>query len=130
VQVGYYYNISAYARNVYADNNGIYLVSDYGLYIFNNTFVTNTNFPDDIKNNILLFPNPFSTQTVLKTDKLLHSATLRVYNGFGQIVEQINNISGQTITFNRNNLQSGLYFYHLSEENITIATDKIIITDK
>lgn len=130
VQVGYYYNISAYARNVFADNNSIYLVSDYSLYIFNNTFVTSTNFPDDMNNNFLLFPNPFSSQTVLKTDKLLHNATLTVYNGFGQIVEQINNINGQAITFNRNNLPSGLYFYHLTEENKTIATDKLVINDK
>lgn len=130
VQVGYYYNISQYARNVYADNNSIYFISDYDLFIFNNSFVTNVSYPDDIKNNFLVFPNPFSTQTVIQTNSLLHNATLTVYNCYSETVAQIKNISGQTINFNRNNLPSGMYFYRLREENKTIAIDKLIITDK
>ena len=77
-----------------------------------------------------VFPNPFSTQTVLRTDNLLHNATLTVDNCFGQTVAQIKNINGQTVTLHRDNLASGLYFVRLTEENKTIAVDKLVITDK
>jgi len=130
VQVGYFYNISAGARNVYADNNNIYLVSNYSIYIFNNTFVTSVNFLDEVNNNSLLYPNPFSYQTVLQTDNILHSGTFSVYNGFGQAVAQIKNINGKAIHFNRDNLPSGLYFFRLTEENKTIALGKLIVTDR
>jgi len=82
------------------------------------------------KNNLTysIFPNPFSTQTTLQTDNLLHSATLTVDNCFGQQVKQIKNISGQTVVLSRDNLPSGLYFVRLTEEN-KIYTDKLIITD-
>ncbi|MBI3501606.1 MAG: T9SS type A sorting domain-containing protein [Bacteroidetes bacterium] len=64
-----------------------------------------------------IFPNPFSTQTTLRTDNLLHNATLTVDNCFGQTVAQIKNINGRTVTFSRDNLASGLYFVRLTEEN-------------
>ncbi|MBI3502549.1 MAG: T9SS type A sorting domain-containing protein [Bacteroidetes bacterium] len=76
------------------------------------------------------FPNPFSTQTVLHTDNLLHNATLTVDNCFGQTVAQIKNINGRTVVFSRDNLASGLYFVRLMQENKIYATEKLIITDK
>ncbi|MBI3502930.1 MAG: T9SS type A sorting domain-containing protein [Bacteroidetes bacterium] len=36
----------------------------------------------------------------------------------------------QTVTFSRDNLASGLYFVRLTEENKTMAIDKLVITDK
>ncbi len=78
---------------------------------------------------INIYPNPFSTQTTLRTDGLLKNATLTVYNSFGQTVKQIKNISGQTVTLFRDNFPSGLYFLRVTEEN-KIYTDKLVITDK
>ena len=75
-------------------------------------------------------PNPFSAQTVLQTDNLLKNATLSIVNCFGQTVSHIKNISVQTIVFSRDNLASGLYFVRLTEENKTIAVDKLVIADK
>ncbi len=70
----------------------------------------------DMKNSftINIFPNPFSAQTTLYTANPLNNATLTVDNCFGQTVAQIKNISGQTITFNQDNLPSGLYFVRLT----------------
>jgi len=85
---------------------------------------------NNTKTDFTISPNPFSTQTTLQTDNPLHNATLTVDNCFGQTVKQIKNISGQTIIFNRDNLASGLYFVRLTEENKTIAVDKLVITDK
>ncbi len=86
-------------------------------------------FKNDDNSLITLFPNPFSSWTTINTDKMFKDATLIVYNSLGQQVKQINNISGQTITLNRNNLQSGLYLYHLTQDEKIITIGKIIITD-
>lgn len=78
---------------------------------------------------INVFPNPFSSQTVLQTDNFLFNATLTVDNYLGQTVKQIKNISGQTVVLSRDNLPSGLYFVRLTQDNKVIATDKLVITD-
>jgi N-acetylneuraminic acid mutarotase len=80
--------------------------------------------------NISVFPNPFSSQTVLQTDHPLHNATLTVQNCYGQTVAQLKNISGQKIVFSRNKLPSGLYFIQLTEKNKLITVEKFVITDK
>lgn len=79
--------------------------------------------------NISVCPNPFSVQTTLYAEKNLSNAALTVVNCFGQTVVQIKNISGQAIIFNRDNLSSGLYFAHLSQNNQIISTAKLVIKD-
>ncbi len=78
---------------------------------------------------ITVFPNPFSSQAILQTGNLLHNATLTMDNVYGQTVKQITNISGQTIVLSRDNLVNGLYFIRLTEDNKTLSTKKIVITD-
>jgi hypothetical protein len=74
-------------------------------------------------------PNPFSSQTVLETASQFHNATLTIYDSFGQTKKMTNNLSGQKITLNRDNLPSGLYFIRLTQDSKTLAVIKIIITD-
>jgi hypothetical protein len=81
-----------------------------------------------LANSFSVYPNPFSSEATVKTDKILKDATLTIYNSIGQEVKQITNISGQTITISRDNLTGGLYFLRLAEENKTYA-NKIVITD-
>lgn len=76
-----------------------------------------------------LFPNPFNIYTTLYTDKGFINATLTLTNTLGQIVKQKEKLNGQTIILERENLMKGMYYIHLSEKNIIIATEKIIITD-
>jgi hypothetical protein len=54
--------------------------------------------------NSLIFPNPFSSETIITTSKNLQDACLVVYNSIGRQVKQIKNILGQTCTLNRDNL--------------------------
>jgi len=82
-----------------------------------------------LQHNFTLFPNPFSAQTTLQTDILLNNATLTIYNCFEQTVKQIKNISGHTITMQRDNLASGLYFIHVTEDNKVIMANKLVIND-
>lgn len=76
-----------------------------------------------------VYPNPFSSQATLHTDYLMQDATLTIVNCYGQTVEQITNISGNTITLSRENLSNGLYFIRLTETDKTIATDRLVIAD-
>jgi hypothetical protein len=75
------------------------------------------------------FPNPFISSTTIQTADPLREATLTICNSYGQVVKQVKNISGQTISLSRDHLPSGMYFAQLIEENKIIAVEKIIITD-
>lgn len=81
------------------------------------------------ENHISVFPNPFIFQTTLQTNVFLKNATLTLYNSLGQKSKQINNITGQTITLRRNNLLRGLYYIQLSQDNKTVATGKLVVSD-
>lgn len=109
--------------------------------------VFNTNFQGDISNNyftiststgveenftdydVSVFPNPFSLETTIHTDKILTNATLTVYNLYGQQVKQVTNISGETFTLYRDNLLNGVYFVQLAEDNNLISIKMIVIND-
>jgi hypothetical protein len=92
-----------------------------------------TSYADDLKNNnsitLKCYPNPFSIKTILKTNIYLKDATLVIYNSLGLQVKQIKNIKGQSVTLSRDNLPIGLYFIWLTEENKSIAVDKLVITN-
>ncbi|MEP7197795.1 MAG: T9SS type A sorting domain-containing protein [Saprospiraceae bacterium] len=90
------------------------------------TSIAEQNNSDNIIN---IYPNPFSTQTVLQTDNPLHNAILSVDNCFGQTVKQIKNISGQAVILSRDNLSNGVYFVRLIQDNKVIKTKRILITD-
>ena len=91
--------------------------------------LVSTNDMGQIKNKIKFSPNPFSSTTTLQADNPFHNATLTLYNLYGQQIKQIKNISGQVITLFRDNLPSGLYFLHLTQDNKVVTNDKLIITD-
>jgi len=82
-----------------------------------------------LKNELEIYPNPTSSQATLETDIQLKNATLMVTNYLGQVVAQINNIHGQTITFNCDDLPSGLYFVYLTNDSKIIASKKLIINN-
>jgi len=75
-----------------------------------------------------IYPNPFSGEATFHTSAALRNARLMIYNS-QQLVKQIDGISDQTFTFNRENLSSGLYWIKLVQENRVIAIRKLIITD-
>jgi len=93
-------------------------------------FINTSN--NEIINNsqqLIIYPNPFSSQMTVQSNQVLKAATLTIYNTFGQQVKQIKNISGQSITLHRDNLPSGIFFLQLTQDNEILTTDKIIITD-
>jgi Secretion system C-terminal sorting domain/Protein of unknown function (DUF1565) len=83
----------------------------------------------NIENTVSIFPNPFSVETTIKTKTKLQNATFRMYNALGQETKEINNISGQEIKIRRDNLQPGVYFIRLTQNNKIIAENKLLIID-
>lgn len=79
---------------------------------------------------ITIFPNPFSVQTTLHSGKSFKDASLIVYNSLGQTVKRIDNLSGQDVILNRNNLPGGLYFIRITQDSKLISADKFVIVDK
>ena len=47
----------------------------------------------------------------------------------GQKIKTINDISGDQIKIERENLSTGIYFYELKQDKKTISTGKLIITE-
>jgi hypothetical protein len=84
--------------------------------------------PEIANDQISIFPNPFSTETTLRTNKALKNATLTIDNCFGQTVKQLKHISGESVTFSRDNLPNGMYVLRLKDGN-EVYTRKLIITN-
>ncbi|HEY4797905.1 MAG TPA: T9SS type A sorting domain-containing protein, partial [Bacteroidia bacterium] len=85
---------------------------------------------DGEETQLQFFPNPFSTQTIIHSTMNLENATLTIYNSSGQRIKQLKNISGTTCTLNRDDLPSGNYFLILTKNNRTMATGKLMVTNK
>jgi len=80
------------------------------------------------KEQLSIFPNPFSSETTLHVEKSLTNATLTLENGLGQTVKKIEYLSGQTVTLSREDLPNGVYFIRLTDGDKRI-TQKLIIMD-
>jgi hypothetical protein len=78
---------------------------------------------------VLIYPNPFNYSATIQFNSTLVNAELNIYNLYGQKIKTINNISGDKIKIDRENLSSGIYFIHLTQDNKTITKDKLVITD-
>jgi hypothetical protein len=75
-----------------------------------------------------IYPNPFSGEATFQTSEILKDASVIVYNSHGA-VKEIENISGQTFTFERENLRSGLYWIKLVQGDKVLAIKKLVITN-
>ncbi|MEO8150996.1 MAG: T9SS type A sorting domain-containing protein [Bacteroidia bacterium] len=79
-----------------------------------------------IQSDVFVYPNPFSSQAVLQAVAPLHNADLIIYNPLGQVVKQIKNISGQTVSLSCDNLPNGMYFYRFAD-NTNIFSGNFLI---
>ena len=60
-----------------------------------------------------IFPNPFMDQTTIQFSENFVNGKLILFNAQGQLIREINSISGNQITLNRDGLAPGLYFIRL-----------------
>ncbi|MFT5858411.1 MAG: hypothetical protein ACI865_000498 [Flavobacteriaceae bacterium] len=81
------------------------------------------------ENNLKIYPNPFSVATTFRLNENIKDARLIVYNSYGRVVKQLENISGLTFTFAREDLLSGMYIVRVIQDKKIVTTAKIVITD-
>ena len=108
------------------ENNNIIQSAFYQKQYNVNTAIVNI---EKNKYDLIIYPNPFSSSTTLRTNYPLDGAILTIYNSVGQSIKQLINITGNTIKLERDELPGGLYFIQLSQDNNLIFKDKIIITN-
>jgi hypothetical protein len=87
---------------------------------------------EDVNNgelHLTIYPNPFASETEIRTGDNSVYSTLTVYNAIGQQVRQMTNVAGPLINFYRDNLPAGVYFILLAKENKTFAVGKLVVTD-
>jgi hypothetical protein len=77
---------------------------------------------------IRCLPNPFSTQTVLRTGQTLNDATLMIYNSQGQQVKKMEHLCGENILLDRDNLPAGLYFAKLEQAG-KVFTGRLVVVE-
>ena len=78
---------------------------------------------------VTIYPNPFSTETILETEEPFQNVTLTMYNSLGQKVQQLKNVSGTSVVLQRDNLPGGLYFLQLSQDNSILRTMRLLIAE-
>jgi hypothetical protein len=97
-----------------------------GVYKLN---ATTASLPDISQNETLvIFPNPFTDETTIKSGKPFINAELTITNSLGQTVKQIRNISGSTHIISRGNLPQGVYVVRLTEAGESF-TQKMVVRD-
>lgn len=91
------------------------------------TFVTvsvGTPSVDKGTSELMIHPDPFSTETALRTDSVLQNATLTMYTAQGQPVRQMDHFTGQMLTLQ----PSGLYSLQLTENGQLRSVNRSVIT--
>lgn len=61
-------------------------------------------------------PNPCQNEIVISNDKSFANASLTIVNSFGQIVVQMENISGSAVQIDSKHLSAGIYFVTIKDE--------------
>jgi hypothetical protein len=86
---------------------------------------------DELVNNqtLVIFPNPFVSETTIKRAGNFQNASLAIFNSSGQQVKQLSGISGESYTLPRGNLSKGIYLIRITQDNKLIASDKLLVTD-
>lgn len=79
------------------------------------------------KNDFDVIPNPVKkgNDFHIKTNSL--HGSLSLFNASGQLIKRLNQISDKTITVETNNLQSGVYFIHITSFGNRTTTKKLVV---
>ena len=102
--------------------------SDMGALFFEQNVGINNDDVTNGKNNIKIFPNPFSAYTSLEFENNNgEKHTLLIYNSMGQMVRAVDNIKDGQITINRESLTKGIYFLHLMNKSEIAGIGTVIV---
>jgi hypothetical protein len=73
-----------------------------------------------------IYPNPFSTSATIETETQITSATIEIFNIFGEQVKTFQ-LSDSKSKITRDNLSDGVYFYQIVSNNKVVDRGKLII---
>ena len=73
-----------------------------------------------------VFPNPFHASATLKMNSIAQNYELKIYNTFGEQVEQQKIISKSTI-IKREHLTDGIYFYQITNDKEILTSGKLVL---
>jgi hypothetical protein len=109
-------------------------VNVFNLGLYNNDIATDcqalgVNGYNDASSKISFTPNPFQTDLMISSELSFNNTTLKMYNAMGQIVKQIDHLSGNKIALTRDHLTSGLYLIQLFENGKLVTSEKILVKD-
>lgn len=76
---------------------------------------------------IVVQPNVFSEQTIIRCSHSFIDATILIRNSFGQIVREIKHLNGNEFEFSRNGLSDGIYFVSVNQKNNVFVPCKFLI---
>jgi hypothetical protein len=74
-----------------------------------------------------IYPNPFTSTARFVCSNELNNASLLMYDLAGREVKRIDNISTSEIEISSGEMNTGLYFYRLIQDNEIIASGKFMI---
>ena len=75
----------------------------------------------------VVYPNPFSTSTVIRFAKDVSGCTLQIGDVSGRILKSIRDISGDHVIIEKEDLGPGIYFYKLLSGNTLIASGRLVV---
>jgi ELWxxDGT repeat protein len=83
----------------------------------------------DLRSDVSVFPNPFSTSTLLKVNSgiQLKNAELVIYDIQGREVKKVSNIHTEQVRIESAGLETGLYLYKLTDEGLLISSGRMLI---
>lgn len=136
-----------YGNGICCDNSGNIFLTGYfegNNMVFGTTSLTNTaistwdvywtkigfganKIANVAKSNLIkIFPNPCNTTAKIITEFSMKNAVLVIRNINGDIIKQENQIQGNEILFESNNLSKGLYFLQITDSD-NILSAKILV---
>lgn len=74
-----------------------------------------------------VFPNPFSSSTVVRLKETPLNATIRLYNSMGRTLIEKHNITAKELVIYRDGLPKGIYTLQVSDNGRLMASKKVII---
>jgi uncharacterized delta-60 repeat protein len=93
---------------------------------------TNSSIAGIVENNyslseVIVYPNPAVSSTTLDFATPLNNADCLLYNTNGKLVQELNHLTGSSITLKGDQLPKGVYFAQIMKDNLLIAEVQKII---
>jgi hypothetical protein len=84
---------------------------------------------NNLENGINVFPNPSAGSITIHSEIEFKNANITLYNMQGQKLIDFKNVNTTSFQIPKMDLSSGIYFINIKENNMLIATKKLVVGD-